>query len=164
MSVRTATVADQDRILDIVREAFRGGDDEVRIVNDVRRLGAALPDLELVATSEDMVVGHVLASRARLGGRAVAAVAPLAVHPDWQGRGFGSALMTELIDRADRQGWRLLALLGNPAYYGRFGFEPAAPLGIVYPPVDSPAFQVRRLRAYDPSWRGTFTYAWEWPR
>jgi len=72
--------------------------------------------------------------------------------------------MTELIDRADRQGWRLLALLENPAYYRRFGFEPAAPLGIVYPPVDSPAFQVRRLGTYDPSWRGTFTYAWEWPQ
>jgi len=81
MSVRTATVADHDRVLHIVREAFRGGDDEVRIVNDVRRLGAALPELELVATAEDMVVGHVLASRARLDGRAVAAIAPLAVLP-----------------------------------------------------------------------------------
>jgi len=69
--------------------------------------------------------------------------------------------MTELIARADRQGWPLLVLLGNPAYYGRFGFEPAGPLAIVYPPVDGPAFQVRRLATYNRTWRGTFTYAWE---
>lgn len=164
MKVRTATTLDYDLILDVVRQAFRGGDDEVRIVNDVRRLGAAITDLELVATVDNTVIGHVLTSRAHLHGRSVAAVAPLAVHPDWQGRGVGSALMTELIGRADRQGWPVLALLGNPAYYGRFGFEPAKPLGIVYPPVDGPAFQVRCLTTYDPTWRGTFTYAWEQPQ
>ena len=161
MKVRTATSAAHDRILDVVREAFRGGDEETRIVNDVRRLGAVVPDLELVAIAEDTVVGHVLTSRADLDSRSVAAVAPLAVHPDWQGRGVGGALMAELIDRADGQGWPLLALLGNPAFYGRFGFEPAKAFGIVYPPVDSPAFQIRRLTAYDPAWRGTFSYVWE---
>ncbi|MDQ3641190.1 MAG: N-acetyltransferase [Actinomycetota bacterium] len=164
MKVRTATTPDHDLILDVVRQAFRGGDDEVRIVNDVRRLGAAITDLELVATVDNTVIGHVLTSRADLHGRAVAAVAPLAVHPDWQGRGVGGALMTELIGHTDRQGWPVLALLGNPAYYGRFGFEPAKPLGIVYPPVDGPAFQIRRLTTYDRTWRGTFTYAWEQPQ
>lgn len=164
MKVRTATTADHDRILVVVRQAFRGGDDEVGIVNDIRRLGAAISDLELVATVEDNVVGHVLTSQADLDGRPVAAVAPLAVEPEWQRRGVGSALMTELIGRADGQGWPLLALLGNPAYYGAFGFEPAEPLGIVYPPVDSPAFQIRRLTGYDRTWRGTFTYAWEQPQ
>ena len=164
MKVRTATALDHDRILDVVRKAFRGGDEEVRIVNDVRRLGAAITDLELVASADNTVIGHVLTSRADLHGRPVAAVAPLAVHPDWQRRGIGSALMTELIGRADRQGWPVLALLGNPAYYGRFGFKPAKPLGIDYPPVDGPAFQVRRLTPYDRAWRGTFTYAWEQPQ
>lgn len=165
MKVRTATPDDLDDILAVVRQAFRGGDDEVGIVDDVRRLGAAIPDLELVATvADETVVGHVLTSRGDLDGRPSAAVAPLAVLPDWQGRGVGTALMTALIDRADAQGWPLLALLGNPAYYGRFGFEPAKGLGMAYPPVDSPAFQVRRLTAYDPAWRGTFTYAWEQPQ
>ena len=161
MRVRTATDTDHDHILHVVQQAFRGGNDEVRIVNDVRRLGAVIDDLELVATIDDIVVGHLLTSVGDLDGRPVAAVAPLAVHPDWQGRGAGSALMSELIDRAEGQGWPLLALLGNPAYYGRFGFEPAAALDIVYPSVEGPAFQVRRLTAYDRTWQGTFTYAWE---
>jgi putative acetyltransferase len=54
-------------------------------------------------------------------------------------------------------------VLGDPAYYGRFGFEPAGPLGIEYPPVGaaSPAFQVRRFAPYDASYRGAFTYCWE---
>ena len=43
--------------------------------------------------------------------------------------------------------WPLLVLLGDPAYYGRFGFEPAGPLGLSYLPVgaDNPHFQARRL-------------------
>jgi hypothetical protein len=41
------------------------------------------------------------------------------------------------------------------------GFEPGRPHGVVYAPVDSPAFMVRRLSAYDPSWRGPFRFGWE---
>jgi putative acetyltransferase len=160
VKVRTPSTPDHEHILSVVRQAFRGGEDEARIVNDIRRLGAAIMGLELVAVVDNAIVGHVLTSRADLDGRSVAAVAPVAVHPGWQGCGIGSALMTELVGRADRQGWPLLGLLGDPDYYGRFGFEPAKPLGILYNPVDG-AFQVRRLTKYDPSWRGTFTYAWE---
>ena len=50
------------------------------------------------------------------------------------------------------------ALLGNPEYYGRFGFEASGPFGIVYEPVGeaSPYFQVRRLAAFDTTISGTF--------
>ena len=51
-------------------------------------------------------------------------------------------------------------LLGDPAYYGRFGFELAAPLGVLPPvPAWEPHFQVRRLNAWDGESRGTFRYA-----
>jgi hypothetical protein len=51
-------------------------------------------------------------------------------------------------------------VFGDPDYYRRFGFEPSGPLNVVYRPVgvDNPHFQVRRLPAYDPSYRGEFTY------
>jgi predicted GNAT family acetyltransferase len=116
-----------------------------------------------VAADGGSVVGHVLTARADLGGREAIAVAPLAVLPSHQGRGVGSALMTELLDRADTSGYPLVALLGNPAFYGRFGFEPSGPLNIWYLPVGkgNPHFQIRRLSAFDPSYSGQFTYCWE---
>lgn len=60
--------------------------------------------------------------------------------------------MTEVIDPPTVKAGHSLRL-GSPAYYGRFGLEPAGALAIVYPPVDGRASQVRRLTAYDGTWR-----------
>ena len=114
-----------------------------------------------MADDTDAVIGHVMLSEADLGGRSVPAVAPLSVRPNRQRNGVGSVLMADVLTIADAQAWPLVALLGHPSYYPRFGFEPGRALGVVYAPVDSPAFMVRRLSAYDPSWRGPFRFGWE---
>jgi putative acetyltransferase len=159
--VRQAGHPDGDAIDELIAAAFDGGDAELEIVRAIRARGIALPGLELVAEDTDGLIGHVLLSEADLGGRSVPAVAPLSVRPDRQRSGLGSVLMNEVLALAEGQAWPLVALLGHPSYYPRFGFEPGRPIGIVYPPVDSPAFMVRRLSAYDPSWRGRFRFGWE---
>jgi predicted N-acetyltransferase YhbS len=124
----------------------------------------AVPDqLELVAMKGGAVVGHVLAGWGSLGGREVVGVAPLAVMPGHQGVGIGTALMAEWLRRAESAHLPLAVLLGHPAYYGRFGFEPAGPLGIFYGAAGAgnPNFQVRRFSHYDPSYRGDYVYCWE---
>jgi putative acetyltransferase len=167
VTVRVAEPSDRDSILTAVREAFarggRDGQEEVDIVVNTWKLGAAVEGLELVAVDGGSLVGHVLAARGDLGGREAIAVAPLAVLPSHQGRGVGSALMNELLHHAEAAGHPLVALLGNPAYYGRFGFEPSGPFDIWYLPVGKgdPHFQIRRLAAFDPSFKGQFTYCWE---
>ncbi len=167
--VRTAAPGDRDGILEVVREAFsregRDGREELHIVEATWALHATPHELELVAVEDGAVVGHVLAAGGDLGGRAVIAVAPLAVTPAHQGAGIGSRLMVELLRRAEAAEAPLVAVLGDPAFYGRFGFEPAGALGISYPPVGdgNPHFQVRRFGGYDPSYRGEFTYCWEAP-
>jgi putative acetyltransferase len=165
-SVRGVVDGDRPAVLALVRDAFSGNDggrEEVQIVERTWSSGAVVPGLELVAVDDGEVVGHVLSAFGDLGGRAVAAVAPLAVAPLHQGRGIGSALMESLLAGAETARLPLVLLLGSPAYYGRFGFEPAAPLGITYAAVDpaEPAFQARRLSAYDPSLAGVFVYCWE---
>ena len=167
ISTRATAPGDRDAVLALVRRAFQGneqrGQEEVDIVLTTWSGGAALAGLDLVAVDGGTIVGHVLGSRAHVGGRPVAAIAPLAVAPSHQARGIGTALMTAVIRAAEDDGQPLLALLGNPRYYARFGFEPGGSVGIVYVPVgpDSPYFQVRRLSSYDSSWRGEFTYCWE---
>ena len=71
--------------------------------------------------------------------------------------------MVALLRAAEAQQWPLLVLLGDPAYYGRFGFEPASALGLSYPPVgaDNPHFQARRLPGYSARLQGEFSYCWE---
>jgi putative acetyltransferase len=165
--IRQATFEDRDAILAVVREAFSDGradgHEEIDIVESTWILDAAVPELELVAIDHGEVVGHALTALGDLAGRQVAGVAPLAVRPSSQGVGVGTELMTELLHRARLAELPLIVLLGSPAYYRRFGFELAGPLGIFYRPdgVANPHFQVCRLTNYDPSWCGDFVYCWE---
>jgi putative acetyltransferase len=166
-TVRPAALSDHDAILALVGQAFTSpdhdGQEEVQIVLDTWRLDAAIPGLELVAVDGSAVIGHALGARGRPGSPGVVAVAPVCVSPGRQGQGVGSALMTDLIDRAEQQHWPAVVLLGEPGYYGRFGFQTAGPLGIVYETVGkgSPFFQIRPLSAYESSVRGVFRYCWE---
>jgi putative acetyltransferase len=87
----------------------------------------------------------------------IASLAPLAVAPDRQKQGIGSALVRESLAIADERGEPLVVLQGAPAYYSRFGFEPASAFGIQ---MDLPSWappeaaQVCRLVHYDASIRG----------
>jgi putative acetyltransferase len=165
--IRPPELGDRDGILAVVRDAFtseeRDATEELDIVLSTWRLRPEPSRLELVAVAHDAVVGHVLAASGSLGCRTVVAVAPLAVSPSAQGTGIGTSLMTRLLDQAEAEKLPLVVLLGLPAYYGRFGFEPSGPLGICYRPVgeENPHFLVRRLAGYTPSYRGDFTYCWE---
>jgi putative acetyltransferase len=119
-----------------------------------------IAELSFTALAQNAVVGHVTASRAKVGFDSVVAVGPIGVLPDHQAKGIGSALMNTLLSAADAQDVSLVVLLGSPQYYGRFGFRPAVELGVMPPERRwSSAFQARPLRAYTPSVAGPFEYA-----
>jgi putative acetyltransferase len=168
--IRPATTADAADILAVVDDAFsfggtRDASEELAIVRSTWSVQAGRPLLELVAVEGGTLVGHLQAAPGRLDGRAtaVAGVAPVCVASAHQGRGTGSALMAALIGAADELHWPLLVLLGDPAYYRRFGFEAAGPLGLSYPPAGAgnPHFQARRLAGCSAALRGEFRYCWE---
>lgn len=126
---------------------------EVAMLDALRRDGDLVPALCLVAEVDGEVVGHVACSRGSIEG--VIGVAPLAVHPRVQGQGVGTALMHSVVAAAEALWYRALVLLGDPAYYGRFGFVPAHEHGIVsaHPQWPQEAFQLRTLPS---SWPGDY--------
>jgi putative acetyltransferase len=141
--------------------AFGGGDVvEARLVDDLRADEDVIPALSIVAVLDGEVVGHVLGSRASIADRPSIGLGPLGVLPAYQHRGVGQALMHAVVAAADAVDEPAVALLGDPAYYSRFGFVAGATLG-VFPPVPEWGrhFQLRPLTAWDGSLRGTFRYA-----
>lgn len=134
---------------------------EARLVELLRDEGAHVPDLCLVAEDDGAVVGHLMVSRATLGsGHVVLALAPMAVMPERQNAGIGSALVEEALRRARATEHGLVVVLGHAAYYPRFGFEPAGALGIEAPfDVPAEAWMALRLPAYRPDMCGLVTYA-----
>lgn len=157
--VRRELPQDRSAVSAVHVSAF-GGEAEARLVDGLRDDGDALPALSLVALVDGEVAGHVVCSRGRVGGRPALGLGPLGVRNGDQRRGLGQALMHAVLAAADALDQPAVVLLGDPAYYGRFGFVPAASLGVLPPePGWAPHFQVRRLTAWDPALRGTFRYA-----
>jgi predicted N-acetyltransferase YhbS len=132
-----------------------------------------LPRLSLLAEIDNVVVGHVVATRAWLEttppesapldsapweSAPALGIGPLGVLPERQRDGVGSALMHAVIAAAEALDETLLGLLGEPAYYRRFGFQAAGELGVLSPdPTWAGYFQARRLLGRAPT--GTFRYA-----
>lgn len=153
-----AEAAEDAAALDALITAAFGRPDEARLVAGLRAAGAL--SLSLVALQADRLVGHVAFSPVSVQGAALPGVlglAPLAVRPDRQRRGIGSALVAEALDRLRREGCRLVVVLGEPAFYRRFGFRPAGALGLTYPgPGAAEAFQALMLAP--PLTRGLVRY------
>lgn len=150
--IRDARPDDRAAIIAVTGAAFAGDEKAVRIVREVE------PTIELVWDEDGRVVGHVLLSRMRMGEHRPLQLSPLSVAPERQGQGIGGALTREALARANALGEPFVLLLGHPTYYPRFGFEPAAPLGILGPRDFGDAWMLARLSGWDPSVRGTVEF------
>lgn len=125
MLIRNETIDDIAAIGRIVTEAMRllaqSTGTEAAIVERLRAAGALT--LSLVAEEDGEVVGHLAASMARIGTQdGWGLIGPLAVTPVRHRQGIGSALMAEALHRLRATSCGA-ALVGDPGYYGRFGFR-----------------------------------------
>jgi putative acetyltransferase len=138
LRVRPFRPEDDASVDDLVARAFgrRGEADLLRAL----RHGAPGP-FELVAEDAGRVVGHIAFSPVvpeRLApGVVTFGLGPMAVAPDRQRAGVGSALVGAGLAACAERGIGLVFVLGHPGYYPRFGFRPAAERGFRY---RSPAF------------------------
>ncbi|AXK67128.1 N-acetyltransferase [Burkholderia sp. IDO3] len=131
VTLRDERASDVDAIGRVIVAAFadepQHGQFERRIV-DALRAGGAL-SVSLVAERDERVIGHVAFSPVSIGGAPAASqqwygLAPLAVRPDCWRQSIGAGLVRTGLDALRRLGARGCVVLGDPAYYARFGFEP----------------------------------------
>ena len=124
LQIRAESIADQPAIREVNRLAF-GRDAEARLVDELRDEGFAR--LSLVAEDDDRVIGHLLFSALAINGDVdtieALALAPVAVVPDRQRQGIGAALIRAGLERCRELGHRIVVVLGDPAWYPRFGFS-----------------------------------------
>jgi putative acetyltransferase len=118
VSVRSEAPADIEAIWTLVRDAFESRA-EPDLVDKLRVSGDAV--LSLVWVEQGEIVGHILFSRMSLAG--VVALGPLAVKPERQSRGIGSALVRAGLDLLRERGEQAVFVLGHRDYYPRFGFR-----------------------------------------
>lgn len=161
--VRTEEPQDSNAVSTVLALAFPSGQErghaEITMVSRLRADSEAwLPRFSLVAVKDGQVVGTVIGSRLSVGGSPAVALAPLAVLPAHQGQGIGEKLVKRLLGEARTAGETLVLVLGDPEYYSRFGFRPAADLGIVGPYVGD-AFLALPLAADSPVGRAVYPAA-----
>ncbi|MAM09355.1 MAG: GNAT family N-acetyltransferase [Rhizobiaceae bacterium] len=127
MKIRREQFSDVRAVDALVRRAFYGHPHSDGSEPDIiRRLrGAGALSLALVAEEDDRIVGHIAFSPVGFSGgaRGWYGIGPVAVDPDYQNRGIGSALMLGGLELLKDDGARGAVLVGDPGFYHRFGFR-----------------------------------------
>ena len=135
LQIRESRPDDSAAIKSLYPEAFPD-ENLLPLVQDL--LDDSVVTLSLVATIDTRVAGHVIFTRCGVVGHSVNAslLGPLAVAPAWQKKGIGSAIVHFGLRWLEESDVNLVLVLGDPAYYERFGFLPES---LVEPPFPLPS-------------------------
>ncbi|BCM90307.1 hypothetical protein IAD21_02158 [Abditibacteriota bacterium] len=125
--LRDERAGDADAVRHVLQEAFRNhphSSGRESLLVDALRESKAL-DVALVVEVDGIVVGHIAFSKVTIAGTFCGwyGLGPIAVLPAYQSRGIGSTLIREGLERLQSQGAAGCVVLGEPGYYGRFGFK-----------------------------------------
>ncbi len=165
ISIRPAAAGDRPALEALYRAAFPEED----LLALLRALLEAPDDVQSrVAARDSEPVGHVALTACRVApaGVGVALLGPLAVLPAWQRRGIGGRLVAAAFEAAEAAGLGTVFVLGDPAYYGRFGFGADAHVAPPYPIPDDwrEAWQSLVLPGAAPPPAGTLAVPAPWRR
>lgn len=137
--IRLEQKEDHRIVEEMTREAFWNlhvpGCDEHLLAHKLRDCPAFIEELDFVAVSDGKIVGNIMYCRAVVsddggGEREVISFGPVSVWPQLQKQGIGGTLIRHSLQKAADMGHSAVLIYGDPAYYHRFGFEPAKKYGI----------------------------------
>lgn len=168
---RRETEKDFESIYKLIEESFKTAEhadgNEQDLVNKLRNSDSYINELTLVAIDGDKIVGHIMFTKAFIESEnnkvETLALAPLAVSPEYQGKGVGSKLINDALNIAKGLGYYSVIVLGSEKYYPRFGFKEAKSFG-VNPPFEVPSANFMALELKEDSLQdvnGTMIYAKE---
>lgn len=143
IEVSNEAPCDSARIHEVTEQAFLSAphtDHTEQFIVDALRCGGALT-ISQVARADGEIVGHVAISPVTLADGATGwfGLGPISVLPEYQGLGIGSKLMQSSLVALEAMGASGCVVLGDPGYYGRFGFKVFD--GLVFPGVPAEYFQ-----------------------
>ena len=102
-AIRQEQPSDYKIIHKVVKKAFESAEhsdgNEQELVIMLRKSEAYIPELSLVAEIDSSIVGHIMFTRAKVGDESVLALAPLSVLPEYQRKGYGTAMIRFLEER-----------------------------------------------------------------
>ena len=130
IEIRDERPADYSKVDDLIRAAFNG-DAQAQIVTALRESDERY--ISLVAEQDGLLVGHICFSPIEFEegfNHQGCQLSPISVSPIEQGKGIGGELINAGLERCKIVGWNSVFLLGNPAYYSRFGFMFASEIGL----------------------------------
>lgn len=142
MIIRAEESKDTKAISNVIQAAFKDAPhsdgSEHLLVARLRDEKTYRNDFSIVAEENDEIIGHVFLSEIEVGNQKAVALAPLSVLPAFQKQGIGKSLLQAAHERAKQAGYPLVVILGDSAYYGRFGYQKASQFGIYPPTPDFP--------------------------
>ena len=138
MVIRREKPEEFSQIYDLVKIAFQTAKvtngKEQDFVNQLRSNGNYIPELALVAEENGELIGHIMLTKAYIVNNGnnfkTLLLAPISVVLEYRNRGIGSNLIKESFKLAKEMGYTSVLLVGDPAYYHRFGFKAAINFGI----------------------------------
>lgn len=124
--INKESTCDFDQVWNLNLLAF-GRDDEARLVDELRNTG--IPYISLIAKKNLEIIGHIMFTRVVLtdyeSNLNIMGLGPMAVMPEFQGKGIGSKLVKSGLTECGNSGSDAVVVLGHPEYYPRFGFVPS---------------------------------------
>ena len=141
VKIRRETQNDHEIVFELVKGAFANeaysDHSEHFLVERLRQSEAFIPGLSMVAELDNRVVGYILLTKIQIKNDQKSfdslALAPVAVLPEYQGKGIGGQLITEAHEQARALGFRSIVLLGHQHYYPRFGYKRSSEYSIRLP-------------------------------
>ncbi|MDY3362033.1 MAG: N-acetyltransferase [Clostridium celatum] len=141
ITIRKENTEDFKIIYNLIKNSFKHAEHsdgtEQDLVNRLRTSESYIPDLSLVATINDNIVGYIMFTKITINNENdkydSLALAPVAVSTDYQGIGIGSILVKTGLLSAKELGYESVVVLGSEKYYPRFGFKEALTFDIKAP-------------------------------
>jgi len=139
INIRAEAKDDFEYLYNFIETSFKtaqvSNGDEQNFVNRLRASSNYIPELALVAENNSRIIGHVMLTHGLINTSNASVktliLAPLAVDIDYRSKSIGTKLVNTALEKASNMGFKSAFLVGNPAYYSRFGFKKSSDFNII---------------------------------